>query len=532
MAKKDINFRTYVKRDLNKTTVDWGTVANKLSTDLLKIRKEREEERAELRARNEDDIQTVNTQEDYTNRSLQDLALNMSGESANFLRVQNELFENGQITQTELAQGRQRVLGDWKQFGNVSKRWESDYASMKKRVDDGEGSSFEAWFSKQNAAFGNLNDVQGFVNPATGRLSLIRRNEDGSFPTDPSQFVSMNVINNRFSARVDNVTHNGNLTKALNTKVDSLGELILTTIESNGEVFSIEGQQQALQSEAIQTFLDETAAQFTVNDNSVFSILGDINGKYSPTDNAAEAEADPYKVLIEYDNNGVPVPVKEGTNWSDQVDAAKEIIRDKMILMLDRKESGKPGDVYTKYQRENIKLKKRELDMIENKDQENKDEELEDSTYRPANYSNNAYGVYGGEGKDQVSVYDYIDGFSGNFAFTTNADAKKAIKNIITGTMDPNILNDLADGKYGKDEKALDFQFISDGKDHFIVTLGNKTFRYPPEGYSIREYPYEDKKTIINFLKDNVINPQTQRFIDMQKKNRADTSTDPFGNPI
>ena len=530
MAKKDINFRTYVKRDLNKTTVDWGTVANKLSTDLLKIRKEREEERAELRARNEDDIQTVNTQEDY--RSLQDLALNMSGESANFLRVQNELFENGQITQTELAQGRQRVLGDWKQFGNVSKRWESDYASMKKRVDDGEGSSFEAWFSKQNAAFGNLNDVQGFVNPATGRLSLIRRNEDGSFPTDPSQFVSMNVINNRFSARVDNVTHNGNLTKALNTKVDSLGELILTTIESNGEVFSIEGQQQALQSEAIQTFLDETAAQFTVNDNSVFSILGDINGKYSPTDNAAEAEADPYKVLIEYDNNGVPVPVKEGTNWSDQVDAAKEIIRDKMILMLDRKESGKPGDVYTKYQRENIKLKKRELDMIENKDQENKDEELEDSTYRPANYSNNAYGVYGGEGKDQVSVYDYIDGFSGNFAFTTNADAKKAIKNIITGTMDPNILNDLADGKYGKDEKALDFQFISDGKDHFIVTLGNKTFRYPPEGYSIREYPYEDKKTIINFLKDNVINPQTQRFIDMQKKNRADTSTDPFGNPI
>ena len=37
MARKDINFNTYVKRDLSKTTVDWGSVANKLTTDLLKV---------------------------------------------------------------------------------------------------------------------------------------------------------------------------------------------------------------------------------------------------------------------------------------------------------------------------------------------------------------------------------------------------------------------------------------------------------------------------------------------------------------
>jgi len=50
MAKKNINFNTYVKRDLSKTTVDWGSVATKLTGDLLQIRKDREAKRAEIQA--------------------------------------------------------------------------------------------------------------------------------------------------------------------------------------------------------------------------------------------------------------------------------------------------------------------------------------------------------------------------------------------------------------------------------------------------------------------------------------------------
>lgn len=97
MARKDIDFNTYVKRDLNKTTVDWGTVANKLTGDLLKIRKEREAERAEIQADTDEVGVKLNEMEDYTNQSLQDLALGMSGDSAEFLRVQNDLFKRGLI---------------------------------------------------------------------------------------------------------------------------------------------------------------------------------------------------------------------------------------------------------------------------------------------------------------------------------------------------------------------------------------------------------------------------------------------------
>ena len=259
MARKDINFNTYVKRDLSKTTVDWASVANKLTTDLLKVREERAAERAEEQ-KTTDAVETeLNTLEDYTNQSLQNLALGMSGDSANFLRVQNDLFKRGLITQTEFAQARQRVLSDWKQFGNISKRFESDYVEMVKRAENKDASSFEVWFNEQNSEFGNLSQVRGMVNPETGQLSLVRPNADGSISKDPSRHVSLNVLQNRFNTRINNVTKNGAIDKQLENSVDRLGELILVDIdEKSGGIFSVEGQKQALETEDIQRYLDDT----------------------------------------------------------------------------------------------------------------------------------------------------------------------------------------------------------------------------------------------------------------------------------
>ena len=44
MARKDIDFNTYVKRDLNKTTVDWGTVAKVACARPRRGLKEKEEQ--------------------------------------------------------------------------------------------------------------------------------------------------------------------------------------------------------------------------------------------------------------------------------------------------------------------------------------------------------------------------------------------------------------------------------------------------------------------------------------------------------
>ena len=544
MAKKNINFNTYVERDLTKTTVDWGTVATKLTNDLGEIRKEREKRRADIQAETIEVDRQLNEMEDYSAPTLQNLALGMSGDSASFLRVQNDLFKRGQITQTEFAQARQRVLGDWKQFGNISKRWESDYARMKTRVDNGEASTFEAWLSEQNTAFGNLKNVTGYVNPQTGNLSLVQRNEDGSIPTDPTKIVGMNSINNRFSNQIDNVTHNGALTKKLKTEVDTLGDLILTEVKKNGEVFSVEGQVQALESEGIVNFLETQASAYTTNPNTVFSILGDINGNYTPTMDPKEAAADPYKVLMEYNSSDLVVPVTDAPNWKDQVKSAKQIIKDKMIVMLDNKQTAKAGDVYTDYQKALIAAKNRNTDMqeqvLKKKSDDKEKEEIEDLTIRPPMYNSNPNDTFGKN--SETTVYEYLDSQLGSDFDLSATDEKigKTIKNSITGVMDANIFSGLNNGEYPSEYKPLDFQFSDDGADHFFVELGTSgKLRWPPkENFTVDGVEYkgenntffkgitsgdfENIELMYAYLQENLIDPQSKIFQELADKKAAE----------
>ena len=172
-TKQQIDFSTYVERDLTKSVIDWSTISKTLSDDLIKLKEDRAAKKAEIEKNTIEADTILNTLEQYDNADLGSLALGMSKESAEFLRVQNDLFKRGLISQTEFAQAKQRVLADWKQFSNVSKQWNDDYAEYVKRIDDGQASNLEQWLNEQNVAFGNLENIQGYVNPQTGRLSLV-----------------------------------------------------------------------------------------------------------------------------------------------------------------------------------------------------------------------------------------------------------------------------------------------------------------------------------------------------------------------
>jgi len=475
MARKDINFNTYVKRDLSKTTVDWGSVASKLTGDLLKVREERAARREEEQ-KTTDAVETeLNTLEDYTNQSLQNLALGMSGDSAEFLRVQNDLFKRGLISQTEFAQARQRVLSDWKQFGNISKRFESDYVEMVKRAENKDASSFEVWFNEQNSEFGNLSQVRGMVNPETGQLSLVRPNADGSISKDPSRHVSLNVLQNRFNTRINNVTKNGAIDKQLEGSVDRLGELILTSIdEKSGGIFSIEGQKQALETEDIQRYLDDTVGALTADNSTVFSVLGDMGKGYKPTFDPKEAAADPKKVLVKYNSNGMPVPVEDAPNWENQKSEANEILRNKMIAMLDYKEAVKAGDKeLTEYQKKMLELQNRKLDQV--------DDQLEEEDI---DYRNNVYGRDTQDKMGGLGAYSYLKNKIGSdinsFFKDPDKEVEKVMNNIAQSVIDPMIFADLEQGEYGEQYRPYSFNFQDEGADRFTIEIGDITAQYPP----------------------------------------------------
>ena len=572
MAKKNINFNTYVQRDLSKTTVDWGTVATKLTGDLLKIREDRKAEREQIAQDTIDASDRVNEMEDYSNQTLQNLALGMSGDSADFLRVQQNLFDRGLITQTQFAQNKQRILGDWQQFGNISKRWESDYVNMVKRAEDGDASSFEVWMNKQNAEFGNLKNVKGYVNPDTGTLSLLRPNEDGSVSTDPTRHVSMNALQNRFNTQIQNVTKDGAIDKSLNAAVDTLGNLIVSTATSrrndeneivkDGGVISREGHTQILESKNVQDYLNNTVNGYLSTDNKIFSVLGDLIGDYEPTFEPSVAAADPTKVLMEYDGaSEMAVPVTTAPHWLKQKKAAEKAVKNRMIMMLDDKSTIKPGQSeISEYQRLMAEIARDKLDLQE-KINTPEDEIIKNN--RP-NYVQNNYKKFGEN--SETDVYSYIDDKMDETVDGNDDDeVAEVFKNAITGVFDANILNRLANGDYENvtyidnqgvaqtyDGRGLDFQYIDEGPDFMKITFGNQTITYPPinditytndqgeeitvpgigeEGQkhrdqgtdarknSLRGSKYQNNKYIFDFLKYTLIEPQFKII------NRIDTET-------
>jgi hypothetical protein len=502
MARKDINFNTYVKRDLTKTTVDWGSVASKLTGDLLKVREDRAGQRAEIQKNTDETTAKLNEMEDYSNQSLQGLALGMSGDSANYLRVQNDLYKRGLITQTEFAQNKQRILGDWQQFGNISKRWESDYVKMVERAENGDASAFEIWFNEQNSEFGNLNNVKGMVNPDTGTLSLVRPNEDGSISKDPSRHVSMNTIQNRFNTQINNITKDGALDATLNKSVDGLGELIMAKVlvDKDGKptegVLTVEGQKQALASDDVQTYLNGTVNTILSNDYKTFSVLGDLVRDYEPTFDPAEAAADSKLVLVEYsDNTGVPKPVTDAPNWAKYDDdgkliggqkfVAQEALKNRLISMLDNKEAVKPGDVMTEYERERLALQREAMDKNTDVDNKNIDQDYEMIKYNMPRYDIDASKseLMGGKKPRKYlrsKLGEFIDTNNSFWLFNDSDNQVETVfDNIIQSVLDPNILKDLANDKY-PGQKPFNLDFFDDGSDRLVMELGDKKITYPP----------------------------------------------------
>ena len=525
MAKKDINFNTYVKRDLSKTTVDWGTVATKLTTDLLKVRKERETKRAEIETNTDEVTTKLNTMEDYTSQSLQNLALGMSGDSAEFLRTQNELFKRGLITQTEFAQAKQRVLGDWQQFGNISKRWESDYVEMVTRAENKDASTVEMWLNEQNAEFGNLKGVRGMVNPDSGALSLIRPNEDGSISNDPSRHVSLNVLQNRFNSRINNVAKDGAIDKQLEGSVDRLGELIIATIEAkSGDIFSVEGQKQALENKDIQRYLDDSVSSLTSNFNTTLSILGDIGTGYEPTLDPKVAAKDPKRMLLAYNENGIAVPVEDAPNWAKyndegeliggQMFEANKILKNRMIAMLDNKEAYKAGDrELTEYQKRRLAQYDNEIALQKKQLNEIQDEDNAAMKYVEPRWNRDPseLKIMGGR-----KATDYLNEEIGKYitsAFDDDEQVPLVFSNIIQSVMDKNMFTDLEAGKY-KGQKPFNIDYLDSGSDRLVLTMGDKKIVYPPLRGSLKEKDYERKS-----LNENVKMCRTKDNGDATKYN-------------
>ena len=330
-TKKDIEFSTYIERDLTKSVIDWGTISKTLTDDLTKIQEERTKQKAEIEKKTLEADTTINTLEQYDNADLGGLALGMSGESAKFLQTQNDLFKRGLISQTEFAQARQRVLADWKSFSNITKQWNDDYKSYVERLDNGSASNLEKWLNSQNVAFGNLENVQGYVNPQTGRLSLIEVDPETGVPSDdPGKHVSMNTINQRFKTQYTKIDP----TQLVKGKVDELGALLIETLGSRQEVFGKKGWGTKKDDPKFQAQMRAQAKSLLTDDN-VAVLASSASLGAEPTYDKNDIKAGSTDFVLMKIVAGRPVLDPDAENIKDIKQEVEDLLYGNMMIQLD-----------------------------------------------------------------------------------------------------------------------------------------------------------------------------------------------------
>ena len=327
MARPNLNFNTFVPEDLQKSTIDWGAVTTGLTAQLTKIKKDREDKRAEFEDKTYENTRKLRDLEQYDNPTLNSLVIDASGSAQEYLRTQNQMFKNGLISQSEYTKAMDRISGNFADFSKAAKNYDKSYQDYEARIaaDPSKNylgsSKIEQDFAEGALAFGNLKGLVEYVNPATGEISLVRPNEDGTIPTDPSKHIPFSGMNNRMNFRQD-IYNVGLIQKGI---VDSLG----TTIESTGTI-----DDATIFTETATASLDKYVDGMMVKNLDVASVLVDTKGGYYTTTDLNDTN--PNAVHINYSNNNQPTII-EGERWDKQKDVARDYLKERMTDMIDNK---------------------------------------------------------------------------------------------------------------------------------------------------------------------------------------------------
>ena len=357
MAKQNINFNTFVPEDLTKSTIDWGAVATGLTTQLTAIKKDKEARRDKI----EDDTYKKNRElrdlEQYDSPSLNQLVISASGSAQNFLKTQNDLFKRGLISETDYTKAMDRISGNFTDFSKAAKNYDASYKAYQDRIaaDPSKGflgsSSIEQDFAEGALAFGNLKGLVEYVNPTTGEISLVRPNDDGSIPKDPSKHMPFSDMKNRMNIRLDKFDVLGK-TKTI---VDSLG----TTISNTGTL-----DDATIFTETATANKDKYISGFMAKDLDVASVLTDSMGDFYTTTDTNDTN--PNAIHINYSDNNQPTIIDDAPNWANQKEKAKEYMGQVFDDQIDNKQKA----IRTKFETNNNALNERKNQLNDQKYQE------------------------------------------------------------------------------------------------------------------------------------------------------------------
>lgn len=314
-------FYKYEERvDLN-SYVDWGSIGKTVSDDLTRINKERQAKKDEIDRVTNESVTTINElsvgQPQVSSEFYMDAANNVK----EALGLAYREMKAGRLNPNEYLKQRQNIMDDLGQMQSAATSFATDWEEMTTRLEDGTAGELEIYQNELLDSFGITKDKAVYVNPVDGRMYIATRDAKGNIIKDPSKLMPISYLTARRKDKVNRYDVVGETNK----RVKALGDVTRSIM--SGKVMSLTD---VMQRPEYMKAEDDIISSMMTSSRSAASVLADYAGGYSFTQNWAEAQEDPNKILLKQDSNGLLQP--QLTDKQNEV--AREALRAQLRVQL------------------------------------------------------------------------------------------------------------------------------------------------------------------------------------------------------
>lgn len=349
-------FYKYQERDID-SQVNWADIGLGMSdmiTDQVATRKAKKEAYDdEVRAYN----QYLDEYPEGDDANLTSWTSAYSSDMQKKILDNQRAFKNGMISERDNVTFMQNVKNGTKTIFDLATEFQSEYKTKMDRNNSNDpltsSQPLEVYWMEGAEGYNNYRTSKPIIDPITGLVLMSMKRKDGTYETNSAANLS-----NRIKATADmfdvNTTITANEAKLGDEEIGAYAEA-KSNLKTGQNVTTADKEVKA----NFEKVLREMSASSLVMPTNVSSILTkslkfedilDADGnvieikpvRYTFTESKAEAEADPYKILLvaEPGGDGVPRPVFDQTkNGERQTEMALGYMTSQTIGQIDRKVS-------------------------------------------------------------------------------------------------------------------------------------------------------------------------------------------------
>lgn len=314
-------YYNYVRRG-TESQVDWGKIGTGISDEILRISRNREEQRQELDKINTDLIKSASEIAIPEQEYVRNLVLNGTNEMKNLALMNNNLLKKGLITPAQYRMTMENMKSNVANLDKSVREFGPAYQKAMERLNNGEMPWLEQQQKENLFKYGNLQDKTLYVAP-DGNMYITQLDDNGNPVADKNKMMNVGVMATGLGYEMKKFDTLGELSKGVN----SIGQVV--DIVRKGGVLATES---AMNNPQYKDARDKYISAMMSNPINLVSIMGDYIGGYNKVD--SESEAGGKNIYIDANGNAKPT--------ADQIAEVKKVLEAQFDSMVSKKATPMP----------------------------------------------------------------------------------------------------------------------------------------------------------------------------------------------